>query len=121
MLQSSEVRLGNDAANGLNPGCPCRKPLSLPKTIFERIDRLETGEPQGERTYAIAKALGIDRHTALKYGAWPTPSMSTTRARGPDLRIRFAVARPKALRTLTRAARVSGIARIPNRPKIKAK
>jgi DNA invertase Pin-like site-specific DNA recombinase len=43
--------------------------IGRPKLGLELRDQIAQRAAKGETPYAIAKALGIDRHTAAKYAA----------------------------------------------------
>jgi DNA invertase Pin-like site-specific DNA recombinase len=42
--------------------------IGRPKIAFELRQKIAQRSAKGETPYAIAKALGIDKHTAAKYG-----------------------------------------------------
>ena len=43
--------------------------IGRPKLGLEQRQKIARHAAKGETPYAIAKALGIDRHTAVKYAA----------------------------------------------------
>jgi DNA-binding CsgD family transcriptional regulator len=45
----------------------CRHRIGRPKLGFEIRQKIAQRAAKGETAYAIAKALGVDRHTVAKY------------------------------------------------------
>src|SRR4029453_1166447 len=71
--ERTQAGMARARAQGKRIGRPSIAP-KLRQQIAERI-------AAGETPYAVAKALGIDRHTAAKYACFPSPGAQTAGSR----------------------------------------